>query len=110
MWKRLTGLPLPALLAAMNRRSVLYRSLVANPGTGFYLDADRVYVRTWRFRPAAASAPRARSPRRTACSHGGRELGLTSETIEALTAPAIPPRHGFFDECLRGTAKFSLGS
>ena len=29
----------------MNRRSVLYRSLVANPGTGFYLDPERVVVR-----------------------------------------------------------------
>lgn len=26
-----------------------------------------------------------------------------------MKAPAIPPGHGFFDECLRGTAKFSLG-
>lgn len=40
---------------------------------------------------------------------GGRELGLSHETIEALQAPAIPSRHGFFDECLRGPAKFSLG-
>src|SRR4029079_14445881 len=24
-------------------------------------------------------------------------------------APAVPSRHGFFDECLRGPAKFSLG-
>ena len=24
-------------------------------------------------------------------------------------APAIPSRHGFFDECLRGPAEFSLG-
>ena len=38
LWKRLTGLPLPIVLASMNRRSVLYRSLIANPGTAFYLD------------------------------------------------------------------------
>src|SRR6185369_11645545 len=40
---------------------------------------------------------------------GGRELGLRRETIDALIAPALPSRHGFFDECLRGPAKFSLG-
>ena len=40
---------------------------------------------------------------------GGRELGLRAETIEALKAPAIPSRHGFYDECFRGPAKFSLG-
>lgn len=40
---------------------------------------------------------------------GGRELGLTPETIEALKAPAIPSRHGFYDECLRAPVQFSLG-
>jgi CubicO group peptidase (beta-lactamase class C family) len=40
---------------------------------------------------------------------GGHELGLRSDTIEALIARAVPSRHGFFDECLRGPAQFSLG-
>jgi CubicO group peptidase (beta-lactamase class C family) len=40
---------------------------------------------------------------------GGRDLGLRAETISALTAPAIPSRHGFDDECLRGPVPFSLG-
>ena len=40
---------------------------------------------------------------------GGRELDLRPETIDALQAPAIPARHGFFDECLRASARFSLG-
>ena len=40
---------------------------------------------------------------------GGHQLGLRDETIEALTAPAIPARRGFFDECLRGPGQFSLG-
>jgi hypothetical protein len=42
LWKRLTGMPLPLVLAAMNRRSVLYRSLIANPTTGY----NTVTVRT----------------------------------------------------------------
>jgi CubicO group peptidase (beta-lactamase class C family) len=40
---------------------------------------------------------------------GGRELGLRPETIAALTAPAIPARHGFYDECFRGPVQLSLG-
>ena len=30
-------------------------------------------------------------------------------TVELLEAAASPSRHGFFDECLRGPAQFSLG-
>jgi CubicO group peptidase (beta-lactamase class C family) len=40
---------------------------------------------------------------------GGGELALRPETIEALKAPAIPTRHGFYDELFHGQAKFSLG-
>jgi hypothetical protein len=42
---RLTGMPLPVVLASMNRRSVLYRSLIVNPGMQFYLDPHRVVAR-----------------------------------------------------------------
>jgi CubicO group peptidase (beta-lactamase class C family) len=38
MWKRLSGLPLPVLLRAWSRHSVIHRALIANPGTGFYTD------------------------------------------------------------------------
>ena len=44
-WRRLTGLPFRFWLAAINRRSVLCRSLIANPGTAFYVDPERVVVR-----------------------------------------------------------------
>ena len=40
---------------------------------------------------------------------GGRELGLRRETLDLLAAPAIPPTHGFHDECLKGEVQFSLG-
>jgi CubicO group peptidase (beta-lactamase class C family) len=40
---------------------------------------------------------------------GGQELGLRKETLELLAAPAIPPTHGFLDECLKGEVQFSLG-
>jgi CubicO group peptidase (beta-lactamase class C family) len=109
-WRLLTGVGPRFLLAAMNRRSVLYRSLVANPGTAFYLDADRVVVRELEA-PSGLGVGTARAIARAygVFAAGGRELGLRHETIEALKAPAIPASRGFFDECFRGPARFSLG-
>src|SRR6185503_16034734 len=40
---------------------------------------------------------------------GGKELGLRRETLQELTAPAVPPTRGFYDECLKADAEFSLG-
>jgi CubicO group peptidase (beta-lactamase class C family) len=110
LWKRLTGMPFPFVLAAMNRRSVLYRSLVANPGTTFYLDPERVVARELEA-PSGGGVGTARGIARAygAFAAGGGELGLRAETIEALKAPAVPPRNGFHDECMRGPVQFSLG-
>jgi CubicO group peptidase (beta-lactamase class C family) len=110
LWQRLTAMPLPLLLAAMRRRSVFSRSLVANPGTGFYVDARRMVVRELEV-PSGGGVGTARAIANAygVFAAGGRGLGLRPETIEALMAPAIPSRHGFFDECLRGPAQFSLG-
>ena len=109
-WKRVLGLPLAVVLASMSRRSVLYRSLIANPGTQFYLDRDRVVARNLEA-PSGGGVGTARAIAKAygVFATGGRELGLRPETIEALKAPAIPSRHGFFDECLRGPSQFSLG-
>jgi CubicO group peptidase (beta-lactamase class C family) len=110
LWARTFGLPFPVVLAAMNRRSVLYRSLTANPGTQFYLDPDSVVVRNLEV-PSGGGVGTARAIAKAygVFATGGHELGLRRETIDALRAPAIPSRHGFFDECLRGEAQFSLG-
>ncbi|MBE3040707.1 MAG: serine hydrolase, partial [Chloroflexi bacterium] len=40
---------------------------------------------------------------------GGRELQLRPETLQALSAPAIPATHGFYDECMMGDVRLSLG-
>jgi len=40
---------------------------------------------------------------------GGRELQLRKETLEALTAPAVPAASGFCDECIKGEMRYSLG-
>jgi CubicO group peptidase (beta-lactamase class C family) len=110
LWKRLTSMPLSLVFAAMNRRSVLYRSLVANPGTGFYVDAHRMVVRNLEV-PSGGGVGTARAIAKAygVFADGGHELALDPATIDALEAPAIPARHGFFDECFRGPAKFSLG-
>jgi CubicO group peptidase (beta-lactamase class C family) len=34
---------------------------------------------------------------------------LRQETLDLLAAPAIPPTHGFHDECLKVNVQFSLG-
>jgi CubicO group peptidase (beta-lactamase class C family) len=109
-WKRFTSFPLPVVLASMSRRSVLYRSLVSNPGTGFYVDRERVIVRNLEA-PSGLGVGTARALAKAygVFASGGGELGLRKETLDALAAPAIPSRHGFFDECLRGPARFSLG-
>ncbi len=108
--ERLTKVPLTLTVAAMNRRSVLYRSLIANPGTAFYVDRDHKVVRDLEV-PSGGGVGTARAIAKAygAFATAGGELGLRPETLEALRAPAIQPRRGFFDECLRGSVQFSLG-
>lgn len=110
LWRRLTGMPLRMTIAALNPRSVLHRSLVANPGTGFYLDRDRVVLREVEA-PSGGGVASARGIAGAygAFADGGRRLGLQAATIEALMAPAVPSRHGFHDELFGGPASFSLG-
>ncbi len=110
LWARLTTIPPSLWLASMHRRSVFYRSLVANPGTGFYVDRQRRVVRALEV-PSGGGVGTARAIAKAygVFAAGGGALRVRSETIQALMAPAVPPRHGFFDECLRGPVQFSLG-
>jgi hypothetical protein len=39
----------------------------------------------------------------------GAALGLSRETLRLLAAPAVPPTRGFYDECMKAEAQFSLG-
>ena len=109
-WARLTSMPPAVTIDALRPGSVLHRSLVANPGTGFYVDPDRVIVRDLEVPSGGAVA----TARAIATAYGafaapGGPLGLRSATIEALAAPATPARAGWYDACLHGPAKFSLG-
>jgi CubicO group peptidase (beta-lactamase class C family) len=76
-WRLLTGVGPRFMLAALNRRSVLYRSLVANPGTGFYVDPDRVVVRDLEA-PSGLGVGTARAIAKAygVFAAGGGELGL----------------------------------
>ena len=107
----LTGLrPVRLLLEALNPRSNINRALSVNPGTSVYLDERRIYARDLEV-PAGGGVGTARGLAHAygVFATGGRELGLRSDTLDALAAPAIPPTQGFFDECLKGEVQFSLG-
>jgi CubicO group peptidase (beta-lactamase class C family) len=102
--------PLRLTILAMNHRSNIYRALVANPGSGIVLDAAHVYSRNLEV-PSGGAVGTARALARLygVFAGGGHELGLRQETLDLLAAPAIPPTHGFFDECMKGEIQFSLG-
>lgn len=109
-FKTLVHLPFPLMLASMNPRSAIYRALVVNPGTSLPLDEERVYARNLEV-PSGGGVGTARAMARaySVFATGGRELGLRQETLHALSAPAIPSEHGFYDEALKGEIQFSLG-
>ena len=102
--------PLRLMLEGLNPRSNINRALSANPGTSVYLDEQRVYARNLEV-PAGGGVATARGIAHaySVFATGGRELGLWQGTLDALAAPAVPPTHGFFDECLKGEVHFSLG-
>lgn len=108
--RMLTGFPLGFALQMVNRRSNIYRALAINPGSTVYLDESRVYARNFEV-PSGGGVGTARGIARAygVFAAGGRELGLLQETLNLLAAPAVPPTHGFFDECMKGLIQFSLG-
>ena len=109
-FKRLIGFPIWLALAAMYPRSNIYRALVANPGSAIVHDESRIYARNLEVASGGGvGTARAIAHAYGVFATGGRELGLYPETIQALMAPPIPPRHSFYDECMKGEAKFSLG-
>jgi CubicO group peptidase (beta-lactamase class C family) len=106
----LFGFPLRFAWEAMNPHSNLHRALVVNPGTGIYLDRQRIYARHLEVPSGnAVGTARAIAHAYSVFATGGRELSLGEETLDLLAAPAIPPTHGFHDECLKGEVQFSLG-
>jgi CubicO group peptidase (beta-lactamase class C family) len=106
----LLGFPIRLTLALWNPNSNFHRSLVKNPGAAITLDDERIYARNLEV-PSGGGVGTARAIARaySVFATGGKELGLRPETLQELTAPAIPATHGFFDECIKAEAQFSLG-
>lgn len=104
----LLGFPIRMALAAFNRRSKISRALM---GSEFPHDEQRIYARNFEV-PSGGGVGTARAIARaySVFATGGRELQLRPETLQLLSAPAIPATHGFYDECLMGDGvQFSLG-
>jgi CubicO group peptidase (beta-lactamase class C family) len=103
----LLGFPIRFTFAAFNRRSNINRALI---GSELPHDEQRIYARNLEV-PSGGGVGTARAIARaySVFATGGRELQLRPETLQALSAPAIPATHGFYDECLMGEVRFSLG-
>lgn len=103
----LFGFPIKMTFAALNRHSNLRRALL---GSELAHDKRRIYPRNLEI-PAGGGVGTARAIAHaySVFATGGKELGLQPKTVQALTAPAIPPKQGFYDECLKGDVEFSLG-
>jgi CubicO group peptidase (beta-lactamase class C family) len=107
MWSAITSLPFALAVAAMNPRSNFRRCL---EGSELPEESDHIYARRIEI-PAAGGVGTARALAKLygVFATGGKELGLRKETLEKLMAPAVPPAHGFKDECLKIEVQFSLG-
>ena len=106
----LVHFPLRLTVDSMNPRSNIYRALISNPGTALPLDARHIYARNLEV-PSGGAVGTARGIAHAygVFANGGHELRLRPETLALLAAPAIPPTHGFKDECMHGEVRFSLG-
>jgi CubicO group peptidase (beta-lactamase class C family) len=107
---RLFGFPIRLTLATLYPRSNIYRALIANPGAAICSDEQRVYSRDLEV-PSGGGVGTARAITRaySVFATGGQELRLRPETLELLMAPATPTERGFYDECMKGEIRFSLG-
>jgi CubicO group peptidase (beta-lactamase class C family) len=108
--ERLWGFPIRLTLATLYPRSNIYRALITNPGAAISLDENRVYSRNLEV-PSGGGVGTARAIAHAygAFATGYQELPLRPETLQLLMAPAIPPERGFYDECMKGEIRFSLG-
>jgi CubicO group peptidase (beta-lactamase class C family) len=104
----LHGFPVRMMLASLNPRSNIVRAL---QGSELPEDRQRIYARNLEI-PSGGGVGTARAIARaySVFATRGRDLQLRPETLAALSAPAIPPTHGFHDECMMGDGvEFSLG-
>ena len=108
LFAMLRGFGLRFSLVAFNPRSNINRALL---GSEFPHDAQRIYARNFEV-PAGGGVGTARAIAHaySVFATGGWELQLRPQTLQALSAPAMAPTRGFYDECMRGDGvQFSLG-
>ncbi|HSP15210.1 MAG TPA: serine hydrolase domain-containing protein [Thermoanaerobaculia bacterium] len=106
----LRGFPIRFTIAAINPRSNIRRALVGSELPEAE-EQGRIYARNLEI-PSGGGVGTARAIARaySVFATDGRELQLRQATLDALSAPAIPPTHGFYDQCmLGGDVRFSLG-
>jgi CubicO group peptidase (beta-lactamase class C family) len=104
----LQGFPLRLLVDAFNRRSNISRALA---GSEFPHDEEHIYARNLEV-PSGGAVGTARAIARaySVFATDGHELGVGRPTLALLAAPAVPPSHGFYDECMKAHGiQFSLG-
>jgi CubicO group peptidase (beta-lactamase class C family) len=108
LFEMIHGFPLRLAIDALNRRSNISRAL---RGSELPHDKQQVYARNLEIPSGGAvGTARAIAHAYSVFATGGRELGLRREILELLAAPAIPPSHGFYDECMKSHGiQFSLG-
>jgi CubicO group peptidase (beta-lactamase class C family) len=107
LFEMLFGFPFRMAPAVWNSRSKIRRALL---GSELAHDEQHIYPRNLEI-PAGGGVGTARALAHaySVFATGGKELGLRRETLQELTAPAIPATHGFYDECLKADVEFSLG-
>lgn len=103
----LLGFPLGLTLATFNPRSNFRRSLA---GSELVHDEKRIFSRDLEV-PSGSGVGTARAIARaySVFATGGKELGITRETLDQLMAPAIPATNGFLDEVIGEDVGHSLG-
>jgi CubicO group peptidase (beta-lactamase class C family) len=112
MLLHMNTMPAGMVLALMNPRSLTSRSLNQIKARGIRGPADLNRPEVWALEmPALGGIGQVRSIAKAygEFAIGGRELGITEETLDALIRPAAPPSQGIRDMVLHVDTSFSLG-
>jgi CubicO group peptidase (beta-lactamase class C family) len=106
----LNTMPPRLALGLLNPRGLTARSVNLPNDVDAMQDYNREDIRTVEI-PAANGIGTARSVARAygCAATGGRELGLTADTLAAITKSAVPPTGGIRDMVLHVDSAFSLG-
>jgi CubicO group peptidase (beta-lactamase class C family) len=102
--------PNPFIRVFLRPGTLTHRAFWNNPGMAIPFDKETIYARNLEVpSQGGVGTARAIAHAYSVFATGGRQLGLNPETLQALMAPAIPPLHGFYDECMKREWQLSLG-